>query len=191
MKIAPHKLGFDFDGVIADIAEAFMRLACTEYNYCSFTLEDIVSFHVEKCLKIPEDIVESIFLDILQDSVATGLVPMPGAMEVMQELTAVSDVQIITARSQSLPVEKWLDKFLPDSAVKKIHVTAMGDHDNKVQFVHDFGLSHFIDDRTETCRQLAESNITPIVFAQPWNKNSHSFTSVTNWDELRGMVDIA
>ncbi len=36
MGIQIEQLGFDFDGVIADTAEAFIRLICTDYNYCSF-----------------------------------------------------------------------------------------------------------------------------------------------------------
>jgi len=83
MKIFPHEIGFDLDGVIADTAATFIRLACEQHDYCSFTLADITSFHVEDCLDIPMPLVEQIFTDILEDSLGTGLMPMPGAVEVM------------------------------------------------------------------------------------------------------------
>jgi hypothetical protein len=39
MKIQSREIGFDLDGVIADTAEAFIRLACEEHAFCSFTLK--------------------------------------------------------------------------------------------------------------------------------------------------------
>ena len=38
-----NEIGFDFDGVIADTAEAFIRLACSEYGYCGFSRDQIMS----------------------------------------------------------------------------------------------------------------------------------------------------
>ena len=58
MKISPHEIGFDLDGVIADTAATFIRLACEEHNYCSFNLKDITSFQVEDCLDIPTSLVD-------------------------------------------------------------------------------------------------------------------------------------
>ncbi len=75
MNINSNEIGFDLDGVIADTGEAFIRLACEEFNYCSFRLEDITSFQVEECLSIPTDTAEQIFYAILKDSLGTGLKP--------------------------------------------------------------------------------------------------------------------
>ncbi len=75
-RIDPEKLGFDFDGVIADIGEAFVRLACNEFGYCSLRVEDLSSFQVEECLDIPGRIIDRIFDDILEDSLGSGLKPM-------------------------------------------------------------------------------------------------------------------
>ena len=82
MKIQSQEIGFDLDGVIADTAEAFIRLACEEHAFCSFTLEDITSFQVEDCLDIPNPVVETIFDAIIRNSLTTGLQPMQGAVEV-------------------------------------------------------------------------------------------------------------
>ena len=67
-KIKSNEIGFDLDGVIADTAEAFIRLACHQFNYCSFSLKDITSFQIENCLSIPTPTVEQIFYAILKDS---------------------------------------------------------------------------------------------------------------------------
>ena len=43
-KIHPAEIGFDFDGVIADTVEAFIRIACEQYAHCGIRPEDITRF---------------------------------------------------------------------------------------------------------------------------------------------------
>lgn len=188
MTIPLHRIGFDFDGVIADTAEAFIRLACREYGYCGFTPEHITHFELENCLDIPRDLVEKIFTDILTDSLATALQPMPGAVQCLEQFTAWSAVTIITARPVSRPVFDWLDHFFTGPKREKIRVVATGDHNDKVRYIHEHGLKFFIDDRAETCIQLAREAITPFVFTQPWNRDRHTLQTVADWDEIRALV---
>ncbi len=190
MKILPHEIGFDLDGVIADTAATFIRLACEEHNYCSFTLEDITSFHVENCLDMPLSLVDRIFADILEDSLATGLLPMPGAIEVITELASAAPVTIITARPLRQPAKDWLDAIFPGDIRSAITLIAMGDHNDKARYIHEQGLRYFVDDRAETCRQLAAENITPLVFSHPWNRDRHDLQSVANWQEIRSLITL-
>ena len=186
-KIHPARLGFDFDGVVADIAEVFIRLSCEEYGHCSFTLEDITHFNVEQCLDIDLEIVEEIFNRILINSVETGLKPMPGAVEVLDELTRHGEITVVTARPDPGPVHDWLESVMSINVWKKIKVVAMGDHDDKARYILDHGLECFIDDRAETCSQLDLAGINPIVFTQPWNRGRHSFYSVEDWEQIRAL----
>ena len=184
MKIKSDEIGFDLDGVIADTAEAFIRLACQEFDYCSFRLEDITSFQVENCLNIPPALVEQIFYAILKDSLATGLRPMPGAVETISNMTAKTTVTIITARPAHQPVADWLYHFFPASTCNQIKLVATGDHDDKARYIRDHRLRYFVDDRLETCLKLAENDITPIVYKQPWNQGRHSLQEVSSWQEI-------
>jgi 5'(3')-deoxyribonucleotidase len=188
MKIPPHQIGFDFDGVIADTAATFIRLACEEHEYCSFTLEDITSFHVEECLDIPIPLVEKIFTDILEDSLGTGLEPMPGAISVITELASAAPVTIITARPLLQPASDWLDALFPREVRRAVTLIAMGDHNDKARYIHEQGLRYFVDDRAETCRQLAENSITPFVFSHPWNRDRHDLQTVASWQEIRDLI---
>ncbi len=188
--IAIQETGFDFDGVIADTAEAFIRLACTEYGHCSFTQEDITNFELEHCLDIPCEQVEKIFTDILTDSLATQLRPMPGAVQCLEHFTLTSQVTIITARPLDNPVFDWLDRFFSKKATKNIRVVATGDHNDKIRYIHQHSLKYFIDDRAETCNQLAREQITPFVFTQPWNRDRHNLQTVANWEEIRALTEI-
>lgn len=188
MTIPIHHLGFDFDGVIADTAATFIKIACEQYNYCSFTRDDITSFELESCLELPHQVIEEIFTDILKDSVGTKLQPISGAVETLEDFARQSNVTIITARSLEQPVHDWLEIFYSKNARKKIKVVATGDHDDKVRHIHQNDLKYFIDDRAETCQHLARENITPIVFSQPWNREKHTLQTVNNWAEIRALV---
>ena len=184
-KIHPAEIGFDFDGVIADTVEAFIRIACEQYAHCGIRPEDITDFSVEQCLDMNAGIAESIFLQILQDSVGTGLLPMPGAVEVLGELTGQAQVSIVTARPEAEPVHHWLQTIFPDPIWPHIRVVAMGDHDDKARHIKDLGLTTFIDDRAETCLQLRRAGIRSIVFAQPWNHDRHNLPTVCSWADIR------
>ena len=184
-KIHPAEIGFDFDGVIADTVEAFIRIACEQYAHCGIRPEDITDFSVEQCLDMDAGIAESIFLQILQDSVGTGLLPMPGAVQVLGELTGQAQVTIVTARPEAEPVHHWLQTIFPDPVWPHIRVVAMGDHDNKARHIKGLGLTTFIDDRAETCLQLRSAGIRSIVFAQPWNLDRHDLPTVCSWADIR------
>lgn len=184
-KIDPGQLGFDFDGVIADTAETFLRLACEEYDLCGIQKEDITNFEVEQCLDVDLDTVNAIFTRVLVDSIGTGLQPMPGAVEVLGELSEAAEVTVVTARPYADPVHDWLAHIFPESTLPRIRVVAMGAHDDKARHIRDWELRYFIDDRAETCMQLNEVGINPIVFSQPWNENRHQLPVVHSWQEIR------
>ncbi|WP_417910544.1 5' nucleotidase, NT5C type [Candidatus Electronema sp. PJ] len=187
--IDPTRLGFDFDGVIADTAESFLRIACEDYGLCGFCPEDITHFEVENCLDIPAEIVAAIFRKILEDSLGTGLRPMPGALEVLAELAErAGTVTVITARPLLSPVLDWFAHHLLPPTLKAVRVVAMGDHDDKPRYIQAQGLHCFIDDRAETCVQLHAAGIQPLVFSQPWNQDCRHFPVVNSWQEIRGLL---
>jgi len=186
LKIQPETIGFDFDGVIADIGEAFLRLAREEHGYSSLALEHITSFHVETCTSIPETVVRTIFDAILADSLDTGLQPVSGAKEVLEDLAGRAKLTIITARTLAEPVADWLDHHLSAEACKKIDLIAMHDHDRKVEYIRQRRLLYFVDDRAETCAQVAAAELTPLLYRQPWNSSWKDFITVENWQHLAG-----
>jgi len=183
----PARLGFDFDGVIADTAEAFLRLACEDYGLCGFRLEEITRFEVEHCLDMPAELAGEIFTKILRDSVGAGLKPMPGALEVIAELAEQGRVTVITARPLLEPVLDWFAQHLPPAVASSVRVLAMGDHDDKLRHILAQGLDCFIDDRAETCQQLHAAGIQPLVFRQPWNQHCRHLPAVSSWQEIRNL----
>jgi hypothetical protein len=64
----------------------------------------------------------------------------------------------------------------------------MGRHDDKARYIHEHKLRYFVDDRIETCLQLADTAITSLVFSQPWNQGKHTLPCVGSWQEIRAMI---
>jgi len=186
-KIDPGRLGLDFDGVIADTAEVFVRLACEKYGHCDFRIEDITDFEVDRCLNMAPAVVEAIFTEIMLDSIGTGLRPMPGAVEVLGELSELTPLTVITARPEAAPVREWLRAVLPGSTCSRIRVIAMGAHDDKIHHLQNHNLDHFIDDRAETCTGIARAGLNAVVFDHPWNRGRHSLPTVSDWQEIRAL----
>ncbi len=187
-QIAPEHIGFDFDGVIADIGEAFIRLACTKYGHCGLKLEQISSFQVEQCLNMERSTIEQIFADILRDSIGTELRPIAGAVESLKQLSRHSPVTIITARPELGPVTDWLRLHCGVEA-ERIKLVSSGHHDDKERFIRQHNILYFVDDRLTTCLMLAESGLKPLVFAQPWNSDRHDLPSVNSWREILDLID--
>ena len=188
-KIVPGLIGFDFDGVIADIGEAFIRLACTDHGHCDLQLEQISSFQVEQCLNMERRTIEQIFEDILQDSIGTDLKPIDGAIESLKKIAIHGPVTIITARPDIGPVRDWLKLHCGEGG-ERIKLITSGNHDDKERYIRQQNIVYFIDDRLTTCRMLAESGLKPMVFAQPWNRHQHDLPTVSNWQEILDLLDI-
>ena len=183
------QIGFDFDGVIADTAETFVRIAADKYGYNSFSKEDITNFELEDCINIPREIVDKIFTEILMDSLGTGLQPITGAIETLSQFATHSKVTIITARPIDQPVHDWLECYLGKPLLTNIQVVATGDHDDKIRHIHANNIKYFVDDRVATCQSLVKEEICPIVYQQPWNEGRHNLTMVSDWNDISHMVN--
>ncbi|MCK5229271.1 MAG: hypothetical protein KAR13_03340 [Desulfobulbaceae bacterium] len=184
-RIDPGLIGFDIDGVVADTAEAFIRLARSDYGVDYISVEDITDFVVEDCLPLDAELVDEIFNRLLVAPTESGLKPMVGAVEVLRDLSWEAPLTFVTARPLKEPIELWLENVLGRNVFSSARLIAIGDHDGKADHIKELGLEYFVDDRAETCMALVEKDITPIVFNQPWNRGRHNLKSVDGWDSIR------
>ncbi|MCF6291089.1 MAG: hypothetical protein L3J03_08885 [Desulfobacterales bacterium] len=187
-KINPAQLGFDIDGVVADTAEAFMRIARDEYGANGITVEDITEFEAEQCLDMDPKIIDAIFHRLVVEPLAADLRPMENAIPVLRELAEVAPLTFVTARPLGAPIIDWLRTMLGAEVLAGARVKAIGDHDNKARYIKKLGLDYFVDDRAETCLQLAREEIQPIVYCQPWNRGRHNLQTVADWQAIRSLV---
>lgn len=188
-EIHPGCIGFDIDCVVADTMEAFIRLAMDDYGI-KVLPEDITSFQVEECLAVSPRIIDEIFARLLSAPVENGLKPMPHAVAVLTEMSACAPLTFITARPDREPVARWLESIFVNDVSRNSRLVATGKHDGKAQYVRELGLHYFVDDRVETCVELAQSGISPIVFTHPWNRGRHTFATIDSWLDMKQRIMI-
>jgi hypothetical protein len=182
-------LAFDIDGVVADIMTTFLDLARERYN-CGHHLryEHITTFHLEECLDLAPDIIQTLIRELIDRPHELTVAPLPQAVPVLTRLARETPLVFVTARDRAAPIRTWLHRTLPQVPPEAIRVVATGQHDTKLQYLLDHRIRYFVEDRLETCLQLAEHGITPILFSQPWNRRPHPFVEVADWPELAGLL---
>jgi len=77
-----------------------------------------------------------------------------------------------------------LENYLPAEVCRQIDLIAMHDHDQKVRYIKEHDLTFFVDDRAETCAQVAQANLHPLLYRQPWNAGWNTFTVVDSWQQI-------
>ncbi len=188
-RIRPGRIAFDIDGVVADTMSLFIDIARTEYRIDWIQYEDITSYKLEDAVGIEESIISAIIRKLLDGDYHTPLRPISGAPEVLSRLArARTPVLFVTARPYLGPIETWLAETVPLDAAF-MEVVATGSFDAKTEVLLERGITHFVEDRLETCYGLEAAGITPILFKQPWNRRRHNFTEVGSWRELETLIE--
>lgn len=188
--IDPSGVAFDVDGVVADTMTLFVAMARDGYGMPDLRYEDITSYELTECLDIDPETLKELVVRLLDEEHTAALTPLPGAVAVLTAIGRCCEpVRFVTARPTLGPIERWLrDRIpLPDTAIDAV---ATGAFEAKADVLLAKGVEWFVEDRLETCHQLAERGITPIVFRQPWNRQPHPYREVGDWEELRGMIRI-
>ena len=182
-------LAFDIDGVVADIMTTFLALARERYNQGHhLRYEHITTFMLSECLDLPTWIIDELIRELIDRPHELAISPFPQAVPVLTRLAQETPLLFVTARDRARPIERWLHRNLAAVPPSAIRVLATGDPDTKIHYLKDHGIQYFVEDRLETCLQLADHGITPIVFAQPWNRRPHPFPEVADWTALSDLL---
>jgi uncharacterized HAD superfamily protein len=178
------RVGFDIDGVVADIMTTFLNLAQERYGPHPFSYDDITTFYLEDCLGFDTHIIDSLIRELIDRPHELAVEPFPQAVTVLSRLAEEAPLVFVTARDRPEPIQLWLNRTLAPVPPRSIWVMATGDPDTKLHYLKAHAIEDFVEDRLETCFDLARQGITPIVFAQPWNRQPHPFLEVSGWPEL-------
>jgi uncharacterized protein len=182
------QLGFDIDGVVADIMTTFLDMARERYGPHPFSYEDITTFYLEDCLGFDPGVVAALIRELIDRPHELPVEPFPQAVPVLSRLAEEAPLVFVTARDRPGPIQLWLNRTLAPVPSRSIWVMATGDPDTKLHYLKAHAIQYFVEDRLETCFDLARSGITPIVFAQPWNRKPHPFLEVAGWPELASLL---
>lgn len=179
--------GFDIDSVVGDLSSILERVAWEEYGV-RVSKSQFTEFQLEKCLPFDEALVVQWINTALEPRWTLQMEPYPGAVEVLTEISRWQPLYFVTARPDAGAVAQWLRGLLEDVPGQSVHIRAVGVFQSKLPALRSWGVTHFVEDRLETCEALAVSQITPIVFHQPWNARPHPWRTVKSWEEIRRLV---
>jgi hypothetical protein len=97
-------------------------------------------------------------------------------------------ILLVTARSKLGPIKAWVDQAL-GADPGEIEVIATGSFEAKPDVLLQKEVAFFVDDRLDTCFLLQQHDIAPLVYVQPWNRQSHPFLEVDGWRQLEMLID--
>lgn len=188
IRIDPDSLAFDIDGVVADTMHLFLDIAREEFGVFHVRYEDITSYNLLECLDMEPPVIEAVAEKIMNGGYKPILKPISGAVSVLTRLGQNhGPVLFVTARPYPGPIADWLQTTLRIGS-ERYEIVTTGSFDAKAEILNERGIRFFIEDRLETCFQLAENGIVPIVFRQPWNREPHPFSEAGSWGELQSMI---
>ncbi len=182
-----ESLAFDIDGVIADTMELFIGIVRRYHGISHIRKEDIVAYQLERCLDMDEEVVNDAIGRILGGNYDLPLRPISGARRVLRRISQHHNLLMVTARPYPGPMEKWLAQLL-DGCPCRCRIVSVGSHEAKAAVLKEAGITHFVEDRLDTCFILDKEGIVPILFRQPWNRQVHPFLEVAGWDQLEALL---
>lgn len=185
--IDARHIAFDIDSVIADTMHLFLDIGRELYGIRHIRYKDITEYHLDACLDVPSEIIGEIVQRLIEGDYPCRLRAIDGAARVLDRLTPFGPLRLVTARPKLGPIQTWMEELLPRQ--DRIEITATGGFEAKIDVLLEANVTHFVEDRLETCVLLEEHGITPVLFVQPWNRQTHTFIEVHTWDELEALID--
>jgi phosphoglycolate phosphatase-like HAD superfamily hydrolase len=185
--IDPRHIAFDIDGVIADTMHLFLDIGKELYGITHLRYADFTDYHLDNCLDIEPEMIGRIVGHIIEGDYPCRLNPIDGAADVLDRLCAFGPLRLVTARPKPGPIAAWMADLLPRQ--DRIQITATGGFEAKTDILLEQKVTHFVEDRLETCYLIQEHGITPVLYVQPWNRQPHPFIEVHGWDQLEVLID--
>jgi 5'(3')-deoxyribonucleotidase len=187
--VTPGNIAFDIDGVFANTMGLFLEIARKDYGVNHIRYEDITTYFLEECLDIDPRIIREIINRVLEGNFEPELKPIDGAVDVLSELGRAHSLLFVTARPELATVQDWVFRNLPLKP-EDVEVIATGTFEGKADVLKARGIQYFVEDCLDICHMLHDQAITPILYAQPWNRFAHPFREVNSWSEIRDLVTL-
>ncbi len=154
-------------------------------------MSDLTTFYyIEEQEGIPEGEAEAWILKFLESEYGRSSKPFPGAIEAITKLKTKYDIDIITARHQTMQntTEVWLNEHFPN-ALRNVHFSRSveGGRLSKAQLCVDLGVSTLIDDHPDNLLDCAKHGIKGLYFGNyPWQTHDlpDNVQRVKDWEEV-------
>ncbi len=167
--------------------QLFIEIAREYYGINHIRRKDIVVYQLDKCLDMEPEVITAVIERILSGNYELSLKPIAGARKVLRKINQRYPLLMVTARPNVGPMHDWM-KYLLNGSRFPFKIIAVGSHEAKAEVLRQAGITHFVEDRLDTCHLLYREGIVPILFNQPWNRQPHPFIEVEGWDQLEALL---
>lgn len=186
-------VGFDFDGVIFDMAKPLSR-ELSRLLGREISPEHINTWRLEDCFGLAPRQVREVVLAAQREEWLQEDHLIPGAREVLSSLAEDRPLVVITARPQTGPVADFLSRQLE---VDRGRLTvAFSPAEEKGVLAYRWKLRAFVDDYPLSLLSVMQYGVQPLLFDQPWNRKlpsgrSQAFQAmkrVYGWTQLERVL---
>jgi len=186
VKIPSQSVAFDIDGVCANTVQLFIDIASSHYQMKVFSPSQITQYSFFKTMNLSDEDILQIIEKIVLGKHTEYLYPIMDAFNVLNMFS--HPILFVTARTSGVAISAWISHFLVAS---NFEIIATKTPEAKKEILRERNIAYFMEDHLQTCYELAEVGIVPILFAQPWNRVPHPFLEVTSWREFFSLLDVA
>lgn len=181
------KIGFDFDGVIADTdkikKEYFdsQNIQIKNFNKSDIFNELENKYSSEYILQIYRKMSEYVF----REETIKRTYPVEGAIESIKKLAKQFEIYIITARNyvQLVLVKEWLKMYDINNEIKAI-ISSSEEKKHKLQICKENNIAFFCDDDIRHLSYENSDNIVKILFNNNKLLKNYNIHSVESWKDL-------
>ncbi len=186
------KIGVDLDDVLADFLGSFINYYNLRFR-TTYTKEDFTDFNISKVLNMGQESTKKLINDFwYRSGLSSKIKPMEGAIENLNKLKELGELNIITSRQQNLKNKtiNWVDKYF-EGIFKEIYFS------NHTSFEWYKGLTKsnicektktkfFIEDCPDYAIDCAGKRINVLLLDKPYNKHVEikNITRVYSWDDI-------
>lgn len=179
------RIGVDIDGVIADSQPVIIN-KLNHYFGKYYTLDDFVDFDPVKMFGVDRNELDRFImrweLEIIEEAV-----PLPGAVETLNELSGSKKIILVSARTPAYlgQTRAWLDRY----GIPHDELQLGGQHDKR-QSCLDLCVDIFIEDNKKNAEQIASCGIPVLLMDATYNRGKlpDTITRVHSWSEIRDCI---
>jgi uncharacterized HAD superfamily protein len=189
-------IGIDLDEVLAATADGLLKFSNPKYEL-SLTKDKIFSHSLGEVWGCSLEEETKRWHEFYEDISFDEIIPLPGAVEGIEELNKRNKLIVITGRENRL-IEKtneWIEKFFPNKFSQICfaeHFVIAEGRKTKAEICDELGVDILIEDIIDYAASCANDSRKVLLFDRPWNqindlpKNVHR---VYSWKEIVDFIN--
>jgi uncharacterized HAD superfamily protein len=187
------KVGFDFDGVIANTGQTVAKVLTNRFGTW-IREEDLFLHDFRFQFDLSKEEVKDLVDEIVSYKRTMYTFPAEGCEKVLYKLHIKTEekITIVTARTDLDVVRQWLNYYLDES----IFEVFTKNHGEKGSLLKELNVGLFVEDHLMNAIEIANNGIIPVIFLRSWNKYCFTPRSMINkighvvssWNELEKIL---